>query len=140
MANRQVIRYPPRPVDPEAQIRTLLGAGDLQGAATKTLEAFGLDVLGFLGAVLREEQDAHDVFSQACEDLWQSIARFEGRPPIRLWFYTLARHALARWRRSPHRRPAHKGTLSSEAHHKRFQLVKEAMRVRAREAGLLGDD
>jgi RNA polymerase sigma-70 factor (ECF subfamily) len=52
------------------------------------------------------------VFSQACEDLWAGLPRFEGRSSLRTWFYVLARHAAARYRRSPHRRPGRRVAIS----------------------------
>jgi RNA polymerase sigma-70 factor (ECF subfamily) len=66
-----------------------------------------------LVTVLRDEQDASEVFSQACEDMWRSIGKFEGRCTMRAWLYTLARHAVARFRRSPHRRPGRHLDLSA---------------------------
>jgi RNA polymerase sigma-70 factor (ECF subfamily) len=102
-------------MDREDEIRRHLEAGDLRQAATKTIEAFGPEVLGFLCAVIGQEQDAYDVFSQACEDLWRGIPQFQRRSTIRAWFYALARHAGARWHRSPHRRPAYNAPLSSDA-------------------------
>jgi RNA polymerase sigma-70 factor (ECF subfamily) len=91
--------------DLEAQIQTLRDGGDLRSAATCAIEGYGPEVLGFLVSFLRSDTDASDAFGQACEDLWTGIPGFEGRSTMRAWFYTLARHAAARLRRSPHRRP-----------------------------------
>jgi RNA polymerase sigma-70 factor, ECF subfamily len=197
-------------VELEERIRGLLEARDLRAAATAAVEGYGPEVLGFLVTLLRNEHDATDVFAQTCEDLWSGLPRFEGRSSIRTWFYVLARHAAARFRRSPHRRAGrnvavsdvteiaervHSRTLphlrtdvknrfaairdalpeedrallvlrvdrkmswneialvlcpdehSNEAIgraaarlRKRFQLVKDDIRARAREAGLLSDE
>jgi RNA polymerase sigma-70 factor (ECF subfamily) len=197
-------------VDPEEQIRNLLQSGDLRAAAATTVATFGPEVLGFLGAVLREEEDANEVFSQACEDLWHGIGQFQAKSTIRAWFYSVARHAASRLHRSPHTRRQSNLPLSearevaervrsqTEPHlltatkdwfseirqtlpeddrillvlridremswndiarvfspdddsaenlgrlaarlRKRFQLVKEEIRTRAREAGLLAED
>jgi RNA polymerase sigma-70 factor, ECF subfamily len=91
-------------MDLEEQIRTLHAAGDLRGAATQAVQGYGPEVLGFLVTLLRDEHAASDVFSQACEDLWTGLGRFEGRSSLRTWFYTLARHAASRLRRSPQER------------------------------------
>jgi RNA polymerase sigma-70 factor, ECF subfamily len=91
-------------VDPEADIRDTRQAGDLAGAATRAIETYGPEVLGFLVTLLRNEDAASEVFSQACEDLWTGMNRFEGRSSFRTWFYVLARHAASRFRRAPHRR------------------------------------
>jgi RNA polymerase sigma-70 factor (ECF subfamily) len=91
-------------VDLEHQIQSLLERGDLRGAATKAIEGYGAEVFGFLVTLVRDARDASEVFSQTCEDLWTGLDRFESRCSMRTWIYTLARHAAARFRRSPHRR------------------------------------
>jgi len=93
-------------VDLEAKIMGLRAAGDLRGAAGAAVEGYGPEVLGFLVTTMRDEEDAREVFAQCCEDLWTGLVRFEGRASIRTWFYVVARHAAARFRRSPHRRAA----------------------------------
>jgi RNA polymerase sigma-70 factor, ECF subfamily len=92
-------------MDHEARIDACLRAGDLQNAATSAVEAYGPEVLGFLVTLLRDESDASEAFSQACEDLWRGLPGFQQRASMRTWFYTLARHAAARLRRSPSRAP-----------------------------------
>jgi RNA polymerase sigma-70 factor (ECF subfamily) len=87
----------------EGRIDGFLRARDLRAAATLSIETYGPEVLGFFVTFLRDEQDASDVFSQACEDLWKGLPRFEGRSSFRTWFYTLARHAASRFRRSRQR-------------------------------------
>jgi RNA polymerase sigma-70 factor (ECF subfamily) len=88
-------------MDTENRIESLLFAGDLRAAATLSIEAYGPEMLGFLVTFLRDEDDANEVFSQACEDLWMGLSHFERRSSVRTWFYTLARHAASRFRRSP---------------------------------------
>ena len=104
-----------RPVPLEQEIESLRNEGALDRAATKAIECYGPEVLGFLVTVLRHEHDANEVFSQACEDLWRGMAGFEGRCSMRTWLYTLARHAAVRFRRSPDRRPARRAALSEAA-------------------------
>jgi RNA polymerase sigma-70 factor (ECF subfamily) len=96
----------------EEQIRNLLAKGDLHGAATKAVEGYGPEVYGFLITLVRDGRDASEVFSQTCEDLWSGLGRFEGKSSLRTWLYTLARHAAARFRRSPHRRPGRRVAMS----------------------------
>jgi RNA polymerase sigma-70 factor (ECF subfamily) len=86
----------------EAEIERLRADGQLKEVATLAIETYGPEVLGFLEMMLRDHADASDAFSQACEDLWKSLARFEGRASMKTWFYTLARHAALRLRRSSH--------------------------------------
>jgi RNA polymerase sigma-70 factor (ECF subfamily) len=99
-------------VDVEEQIRSLLEGGQLHGAATKAIDEYGSELFGFLLSLLRDEQDASEVFSQTTEDLWLGLDRFEGRCSMRTWLYSLARHAAARFRRSPHRRVGRHVALS----------------------------
>ena len=105
----------PRRVDLEERICGLLEAGDLLAAATASIEGYGPEVLGFLVTLLRSEQDAADVFSQTCEDLWSGLPGFATRSSLRTWFYVLARHAAARFRRSPDRRPGRNVAVSHAA-------------------------
>jgi RNA polymerase sigma-70 factor (ECF subfamily) len=100
-------------VDLEQRIRGSIEAGDLRAAATAAVEGYGPEVLGFLVTTLRDEHDATEVFSQACEDLWAGFPRFEGRSSLRTWFYVLARHAASRFRRAPHRRAGWRVAMSN---------------------------
>jgi RNA polymerase sigma-70 factor (ECF subfamily) len=93
-------------MDLEGRIAGLLAAADLRGAATLSIEGYGPEVLGFLVVLLRNEDDASEVFALATEDLWAGLGRFEGRCSLRTWFYTLARNAASRLRRSAERRAA----------------------------------
>lgn len=87
-----------------AEVEQLLGAGKLSELATLVIETYGPEVLGFLATMLRDRADANDAFAQACEDLWKGLPRFDHRSTIKTWFYTLARNAAFRLRRSPHAR------------------------------------
>jgi len=99
--------------DLEARIQALRERGDLASAATAVIEGYGPEVLGFLVTFMRNDGDAREVFSQASEDLWAGLAHFDGRSSVRTWFYVLARHAAARFRRSPQRRPGRHVPLSA---------------------------
>ena len=107
-----VLWYDVRPVDLEPRIRSLLEEGDYRAAATLAVEGYGPEVFGFLVAFARNPRDASEIFSQTCEDLWIGLPRFERKCSMRTWMYTLARHAAARFRRSPHRRPGRHVALS----------------------------
>ena len=54
-------------------------------------------------ALLRNEDDANDAFSQLCEDIWRGLGDFQHRSSFRTWAYTLARHAVHRYRRTDQR-------------------------------------
>jgi len=99
----------------EKQVDHLLQEGNLRAAAVLAVEAYGPELLGFLVTFMHDQNDANEVFSQACEDLWSGLARFDGRSSLRTWFYVLARHAASRFRRSPHRDPRRRVPLSQMA-------------------------
>jgi RNA polymerase sigma-70 factor (ECF subfamily) len=90
-------------VSPEDEIRALRESGDLAAAAARTIRAYGPEVLGFLTSLVGAGE-ADDVFAQASHDLWIGMASFRGQASMRTWFYTLARHAASRHRRTPRRR------------------------------------
>lgn len=91
-----------------AAVRTLLASGELTAATTLVVEGHGPQILGYLTAMVRHDADAHDAFSQFCEDLWRGLPGFMGRSSLRTWCYVLARNALHRQRsRAPQRHGAH---------------------------------
>src|SRR5512137_2330717 len=100
--------------DLEPRILSLLDAGDVSGAATEALRGYGPQVLGYLTAVLRDDDDAHDVFSQFAEDLWRGLPGFRRESAVRTWAFRLAWHAASRFARDPYRRRG-RPMLSTEA-------------------------
>jgi len=100
--------------DLEPRILALLDAGDLSGSATEALRGFGPQILGYLTAVLRNEDDANDVFSQFAEDLWRGLPGFRRESSIRTWAFRLAWHAASRYARDPYRK-RHRPILTTEA-------------------------
>lgn len=87
--------------DVEAELRTLIRTKQLDKAATRALESYGRELNRFLVGVLRSDTEAAEVFSQLCEDLWRGLPSFALGCSVRTWLYVLARHAVARFRRSP---------------------------------------
>jgi RNA polymerase sigma-70 factor, ECF subfamily len=87
--------------DIEAELSALLRERRLEEAATRAVEGYGAEVCGFLANVLGSESDAVEVFAQVTEDAWRGLSGFNGQCSLRTWLYVLARHAAARFRRSP---------------------------------------
>jgi RNA polymerase sigma-70 factor (ECF subfamily) len=106
------------PPDPrrarEAEVRALAERGELHAAATRALELYGAEVLGFLHALGRDGDLADEAFGAACEDLWRGLPGFRWEASLRTWLYALARHALHRVRRDPRRRPERNVALSAD--------------------------
>jgi len=93
----------------EQELAELIRARDLERAATTALRLHGPEVYGFLVNLMGGETDASEVFSQTAEDLWRGLPSFGGRCSVRTWIYLLARHAAARYRRSPWNRGGRTG-------------------------------
>jgi RNA polymerase sigma-70 factor (ECF subfamily) len=91
------------PVTSEKAIAARLDQGNLHATATEVMQAYGPQVLGYLVAVLRDEDDAREVFSQFAEDLWKGLARFRRECTFRAWAFKLAWHAASRFLRDPYR-------------------------------------
>jgi RNA polymerase sigma-70 factor (ECF subfamily) len=91
--------------EPEAGIRELCTQERWQEATTAILERYGRELMEYLVAIARSETDGADAFSQFTEDLWKGLPRFRWQSSARTWCYTLARNALSRIRRQPHRKP-----------------------------------
>jgi RNA polymerase sigma-70 factor (ECF subfamily) len=88
----------------EERIVTSLSRRDLDGAVTEALQGYGPQILGYIRSVIRDPEDAAEVFSQFAEDLWRGIAGFRGECTVRVWAYKLAWHAASRFARDPYRR------------------------------------
>jgi RNA polymerase sigma-70 factor (ECF subfamily) len=84
----------------DGEIRAALVRGDESAAVTRAIEGYGPEVLGFLVAVLRDDDAADDVFSMFCEDVWRGLTHVRSANALRAWVYTVARHAAARYRRA----------------------------------------
>ena len=90
--------------DPEATVRRLLAEGDARAATAETLRAYGPQMAGYLTAILRDEDDVADVFSQFAEDLFRGIAGFRWECSLRAWLHKLAWSAVSRFGRDPWRK------------------------------------
>jgi RNA polymerase sigma-70 factor (ECF subfamily) len=87
--------------DLDTEILALIREGVFDQAATRALEAYGAELHGFLVSLVGNETDAVEVFAQLGEDIWKGLPSFGFRCSARTWLYVLARHAAARFRRSP---------------------------------------
>jgi RNA polymerase sigma-70 factor, ECF subfamily len=87
----------------DLDVKAALAAGDRDGATERALRAYGPELIGWLCSMLPSESDAHDAFSTLSEQLWRSLARFDGRCSVRTWCYMLARQAAGRVRGQPRR-------------------------------------
>lgn len=88
----------------EERLQALLAAGDLRGAATEAIRGHGPQVLQVLRAVLRDEGDAREAFSQFAENLWKGLATFRGESSFKTWALRLACNAARNQRDEAWRR------------------------------------
>jgi RNA polymerase sigma-70 factor (ECF subfamily) len=94
------------PDDHEHAITALLAAGDVTGAVTVSLRAYGPEVYAYLRALHRDAGDADEVFSQFTEALWRSLDGRDLRCSHRTWAYAVARRTSLGHRRAERRRAA----------------------------------
>lgn len=88
----------------EAGIRQHHEDGQFNEAATIAINAYGPELMGYLLAVLQREWDASDAFANLCEAMWTALPKFRWECSFRTWVYTLARSAVTRHLRDPHRK------------------------------------
>lgn len=91
-------------MDAESLARRYVEAGDVPAAAKALIEAFGPEVLGWLGAICRSTSDAEDVFSATCESLLRALPTLHRDGSLRTWMYVVARNfAYNQYRRDRRR-------------------------------------
>jgi RNA polymerase sigma-70 factor, ECF subfamily len=103
-------------VELEHSITEALGRRAVDEAASLAIRGYGPQILGYLRSVVRDAEDAAEVFSQFAEDLWKGLAAFRGECTVRVWAYKLAWHAASRFARDPYRRRAQRlgSTMASQ--------------------------
>jgi RNA polymerase sigma-70 factor (ECF subfamily) len=77
----------------EREVRELCAAGEIQRAAAVAVRGYGPEILGFLTAFLRREEDADDVFSVWCERVLRGLPSFAWECSLRTYAYAIARNA-----------------------------------------------
>jgi RNA polymerase sigma-70 factor (ECF subfamily) len=90
----------------ERTIRTACERQEWAEAATGALRIYGPELMGYLAATTRNEEDAADAFAMFSEDLWRGLPGFRWESSLRTWSYRLARNAASRLYRSGKRRRA----------------------------------
>lgn len=77
----------------EDEVRRLCQEGAVVAATAAAIRAYGPEILGFLAALHRSDQDADEVFSIWSERLFRGLPGFGWASSLRTWAYTLARNA-----------------------------------------------
>ena len=87
----------------ESEMHAAWRDGDFKRSATLAIEHYGPEILSFLVATLRKEDDAAEVFADWTTDLWRGLPSFRWESSARTWLYVLARHRALRFRRNASR-------------------------------------
>jgi len=88
----------------DARIQAHLARGDTREAATAAIEEFGPAIWRYLNAMVKDGDDARDVFQLFAEDVLRGMPKFRGGSSVRTWLYRVAWCAAARYRRDAFRR------------------------------------
>jgi hypothetical protein len=67
----------------EARLRELLDRGTYDAAATAVIRDYGPELLGYLTAIMRNDDWARDVFAQFCENMWRGLPAFRRECSVR---------------------------------------------------------
>lgn len=85
----------------ESQLRELLAKSEIDRATEIAIRSYGPELVGWLRSILPTDDDAQDAFSRTSEEVWKSLAKFDGRCSVRTWCYTIARRAAVKIRSQP---------------------------------------
>lgn len=88
----------------EQTIRRHADRGELAEAATAAIQGYGPELLGYLCALARDQDDANDVFSALCERMWRKLPEFRWQSSFRTWAYAIARNLACDAQRGDARR------------------------------------
>jgi RNA polymerase sigma-70 factor, ECF subfamily len=81
------------PTETDRRVRGLLDGGDRAAAATLAIRELGPRALRYLRAILRQEDEAKDAFSQWAESVWRGLPGFRWESSLQTWILRLAYHA-----------------------------------------------
>ncbi len=123
-------------METEVRVRELLAAGDRRGAAVEAIRGLGPRILGYLRAVLRDEADAADAFSQFAENLWKGLDSFRGESSFVGWAYKLAWNAALNLRDQAWRRRGRRLGTGEASRIAEEVRTRSAIRVERQRQGL----
>jgi RNA polymerase sigma-70 factor (ECF subfamily) len=109
----------------ESSVASLCDDGQVDAATTLAIEGYGPELFGLIVALVRNEEDAADIFSALCERIWRGLPTFERRSSLRTWLYQVAHHEMINFHRRERRHRA-------RAHHDSAALARVEQQVRTR--------
>lgn len=78
----------------ETELCRLCERGEYERAATRAIEGYGPELLGYLHAMAPTTADAEDLYADLCERMWTHLPGFRWQSSFRTWAYTVARNLL----------------------------------------------
>jgi RNA polymerase sigma-70 factor, ECF subfamily len=115
----------PSPSPIESEIHALATAERFGDAVTVGIRGYGEELLGYLHALARDVDDAHDLFSELCQRMWQRLPQFRWQSSFRTWAYAVARNLAIDAGRTKGRRRARQVRLADVPD---VEAIAEAMR------------
>ena len=96
----------------EATIKAAWDRQDYDAAISIALDRYGDELFGFLMGLARDQTQAEDAFSAACERMWRGLPTFRWESSLRVWAYRISRNEFLRTTRDVAR--ARKGVPISQ--------------------------
>ena len=81
----------------EDKIRLHLERGETDRAATEAVRGLGREILGYLRAILRDEDLAAEAFAEFSENLWKGIGSYRADGSFAAWAYGVAWGVIRRF-------------------------------------------
>lgn len=103
---------PDAPDPIETAIKAAWNRQDFDGSISIALEHYGDELFGFLMGLARDQTQAEDAFSAACERMWRGLPTFRWESTMRVWAYRIVRNEFLRGTREVTR--ARKGVPLSQ--------------------------
>lgn len=94
VADEQDAPEAPDPI--EVAIREAWDRNDFDVAISTALDKYGDELFGFLMGLARDQTQAEDAFSAACERMWRGLPSFRWESSLRVWAYRITRNEFLR--------------------------------------------
>jgi RNA polymerase sigma-70 factor (ECF subfamily) len=99
----------------EDAIQQLCGRGEVNRAVEQALRGYGPEIRQKIGAILRNDAQAHDAFSLFCESLLKGLPDFRWECSFRTWAQRLAHNSCFKLLNAPAVRHPHVGLSALSA-------------------------
>ena len=99
----------------EDEIQALCRSGELNRAVEQALRGYGPELRRLMGAILRDDAQAHDAYSLFCECLLKGLPDFRWECSFRTWSQRMARNICFKLLNAPAARHPHVGLSAISA-------------------------